>query len=195
MSKIIVEISDEALVDVAVESINEQVVNRVVSLLEDKKFIDYVAERLSNALFYIAVEETTTIDNNAISDSEINDYLSGFGVEIRDNTISLFNSSIIDTSTKNISLEKRGKYPLELSLSKLIEYGFGYTGWSSTEILPQSWEYDVNNHGYKGWYYVDNAGNVHWTNGMEGRLVFLKLCWWIEEKFGEIIAKYLKSNL
>ena len=78
---------------------------------------------------------------------------------------------------------------------KLIEYGFGYTGFINTQELPENWQYDINQHGYRGWYYEDKNGQLHWTNGMEGRLVFLKLCWWLQKNFADIVSRYLKNNL
>lgn len=195
MKKITVEISTNELIDSAVETINEQVVNNIIKLLQDEKFINYIAKKLSNAIFSIAIRETSTIDSNVLSNEEINSYLSGFDIEINNNVIFIYNTSVIDTSTKNISPEKRINYPLMLSLSKLIEFGFGYTGFLNTEEVVEGWQYDVNEHGYKGWYYMDSNGQVHWTNGLEGRLVFLKLCWWIEENFKDNLMRYLKMNL
>ena len=195
MKKIVVTIKDESLIEYGVEIAKQKVIDAIFKTLQSDKFVDYLGKRLSEAIFNIAIQETSTIGSDVMSSQEINDYLSKFNVEINNNTIVLYNASVIDTTTKKMSDIKRANYPLQLSLSKLIEYGFGYTGWLNTQELPDNWEYDINQHGYRGWYYEDSNGQLHWTNGMEGRLVFLKLCWWLQNNFADIVCRYLKNNL
>lgn len=51
-----------------------------------------------------------------------------------------------------------------------VEYGTGVVGKSSQHPMPNGWEYDVNNHGEKGWvYHSDRDGRFHWTKGMPSR--------------------------
>jgi hypothetical protein len=195
MKKIVVEVSDSYLIEYGIELAKHKVAYAIMKLLNDDKFIYYVAKQLSNNILRIALRETSNIGSDVMSGEEINDYLNGFEIAIENNLITIYNASVIDTTTKNISPEKRLNYPPRLSLAKLIEYGFGYTGFANTQELPPDWAYDVNQHGYRGWYYEDKAGQLHWTNGMEGRLVFLKLCWWLEENFADIVNKYLRNNL
>ena len=195
MKQIVVTVKDESLIEYGVELAKQKVIDAIFETLQSDKFVNYLGKRLSDAILNIAIQETSTIGSDVMSSQEINTYLSGFDVEINKDTIVLYNASVIDTSTKKMSDIKRATYPLQLSLSKLIEYGFGYTGWLNTQELPDNWEYDVNAHGYRGWYYEDSNGQLHWTNGMEGRLVFLKLCWWLQNNFADIVNRYLKNNL
>ena len=195
MNQIIVTVKDSSMIEYGVEIAKQQVIDAIFETLESDKFVYYLAKRMSDAILGIAIEETSTIGSDVMSSQEIDTYLNNFDIEVKNDGFVLFNASTIDTSTKNISETKRANYPLHLSLAKLIEYGFGYTGSVSTQIVPENWEYDVNEHGYKGWYYEDNNGQLHWTNGMEGRLIFLKLCWWLEKNFADIVNRYLKNNL
>lgn len=195
MKQIIVKIKDSSLIEYGVEIAKQNVIDAIFETLESKKFVDYLGKRLSNAILGIAIQETSNIGSDVMSSQEVNDYLSGFEVEISDDTIVLYNASVIDTTTKKMSEIKRANYPLQLSLAKLIEYGFGYTGFLNTQELPENWQYDINQHGNRGWYYEDKYGQLHWTNGMEGRLVFLKLCWWLQNNFADIVNRYLKNNL
>lgn len=173
----------------------QQVRAKVIKLLLGQEFTEHLGKRMSDAIMGIAIEETETIDENTVNSSEISDYLKGFDIDIIGNEIYLYNSATIDVSTKNMSETKRGNYPLKLSLAKLIEYGFGYVGFVATQPLPENWQYDINAHGNRGWYYIDQNGLYHWTNGLEGRLVFRKLSWWLANNFADIMFRYLKNNL
>lgn len=195
MKQITVKIKNSSLIEYGVEIAKQKVIDAIFETLESQEFVDYLGKRLSNAIMGIAIQETSSIGSDVMSSQEVNDYLSGFKVEISDDTIVLYNASVIDTTTKKMSEIKRMNYPLKLSLAKLIEYGFGYTGFLNTHELPENWQYDINQHGYRGWYYEDKNGQLHWTNGMEGRLVFLKLCWWLQNNFADIVSRYLKNNL
>lgn len=168
---------------------------KIIKMLLSQDFTEYLGKRMSDAIMGIAIEQTGSIEENTMSSSEISDYLKGFDIDIIGNSIYLYNSATIDTSTKNISEDKRGNYPLQLSLAKLIEYGFGYVGFAATQPLPENWQYDINAHGNRGWYYIDKNGLFHWTNGLEGRLVFRRLSWWLANNFSDIMFRYLKNNL
>lgn len=50
-----------------------------------------------------------------------------------------------------------------------VEFGTGITGsWSPHPDNKIGYAYDINNHGYDGWYYYDEEGE-HWTRGMPSR--------------------------
>ena len=196
MKDIKITVESEEYIDYAIQEAKESIKQTILDTLQDEKFITFMSEKLNKSLFDIAICETGTIGNDQISTDEVNRYLSSFNYEIRDNSIYLFNNAVIDVSSKNISPETLQNYqPPVLSLGKLIEYGFGYTGFANTAVIPNNWEYDVNGHGYRGWYYEDKNGQLHWTNGMEGRLVFLKMAYWLEEHAKELVVEYLKNNL
>ena len=113
-------------------------------------------------------------------------------LEIKGDMIYLYNDSVIDTSDKNISEEKRSNYPLKLSLAKIVEYGIGFTGSINANSEAENWEYDVNKHGPSGWIYMTNDGKFHTTNGFAGRYVFLELKHYIEKNIGKWISDYIK---
>lgn len=54
--------------------------------------------------------------------------------------------------------------------SAFCEFGTGIVGADNPhpEPLP-GWRYDENNHGEKGWWYMGEDGNWHWTKGMPSR--------------------------
>ena len=89
----------------------------------------------------------------------------------------------------------KANYPAQLSLAKIVEYGIGYTGMRTDQTEVEDWEYDVNNHGYRGWYYEDSNGQIHWTNGFEGRLIFLNLKKAILNNIEKWINEYIEMKL
>ena len=193
MKSIEIEVENEFYVDYAIELATDEIMAEIESVIENPKFLEYFAKQCENALKKIAINELSSI--NTEEDIEKSDYMNGMGLEIKEDEIYLFNNSVIDVPSKKMSPEKRKEYPFKLSLAKIVEYGIGYTGWINPLPLPVDWKYDVNNHGFKGWYYEDNNGQVHWTNGFAGRGVFLKLSWWIAENAKSIIQEFIKNNM
>src|SRR5690554_4333025 len=51
-----------------------------------------------------------------------------------------------------------------------VEFGTGIVGKQSPHPDPQGWQYDVNSHGEKGWWYFnDRDQKWHWTKGFQSR--------------------------
>lgn len=55
--------------------------------------------------------------------------------------------------------------------SAFCEFGTGVVGMNNQHPEPglAGWKYDVNNHGEKGWWYIGDDGEYHWTAGMPSR--------------------------
>lgn len=162
--------------------------------ITSKKFKQYIANKCMDELEKIQQVELSTIQSG-ISTEEILLYMSSNHYEIDDdtNTIIIYNDATIDVSDKIMSESTKANYPaLTLSLAKLIEFGMGYTGATFTPNIDQveDWEYDVNQHGYRGWYYYDDSGERYWTNGIAGRMIFYKLIKRVEEKILDWISEY-----
>ena len=193
MYKVTIEVSDADLIDVVAENSIELIVNKIYDTLNSTLFIEYLTKKLSASIHKIALEQLSTVNTQEDVDASL--YMNSMKTEINGSTIYLYNDSEIDTSTKIISPEKRAKYPLKLSLAQIVEYGIGYTGFINPLPIQVDWQYDVNDHGYKGWYYTDKSGKTFWTNGFEGRLVFLRLLYWLRDNAANIIAEYLNENM
>lgn len=54
---------------------------------------------------------------------------------------------------------------------KFVEFGTGIRGKQSPYPVnpPIGWQYDVNEHGEAGWWYIGDDGKQHWTKGMPSR--------------------------
>ena len=51
-----------------------------------------------------------------------------------------------------------------------VEFGTGIVGEGSPHPAPEGWEYDINGHGEKGWWYFNERDQKwHWTKGIESR--------------------------
>ncbi len=126
------------------------------------------------------------------------DYESGMGYEISqdEDCIIVYNNSVIDINSKNMKPTTKARYPAQLSLAKIIEYGIGYSG-SQSQYSSQveDWEYDVRNHGSNGWYYKDDSGNIVWTDGFQGRFIFYKLTETVKEYAGQWLEEYIEKYI
>lgn len=79
-----------------------------------------------------------------------------------------------------------------------VEYGTGIVGLESPHPDPQSanWEYDVNQHGEKGWLYLkktDNGNKFRWTKGMPARPFMFNTLRWLEQNAPAIASELLSQ--
>ena len=171
---------------------------QIEEILSSKELYEYIAERCMKALNEITLQKLSSYGKENIDTSY---YASRHQYKIEGSTIYIFNDSKIDISSKNMSETTKSKYPAQLSLAKIVEYGIGYTGANFT-VVPEGsplrndeWEYDVNNHGYRGWYYTDENGNIIWTNGFAGRLIFNELAIRVKKNARRWITEYVRSKI
>lgn len=158
-------------------------------------FRQYLGKRMEEALRFIQRELLTTIDTDL--KEELSNYMNSNHLEIEGDIIYIYNDAVIDISSKNMKETTKANYPAQLSLAKIVEYGIGYTGAVTTPYQNQmeDWDYDVNNHGYKGWYYINDDGEKVWTNGYQGRLIFFHLKEFVQKSIGTWITEYIEEKL
>lgn len=173
----------------------QKLVKNISDIISSDRFKEYISKRLEESLIFIQKASLTTI--NTDEDLELSNYMNSNHLKIEGDTIYIYNDAVIDLSNKNMSETTKERYPAQLSLAKIVEYGIGYTGGAFTEHQEEveDWEYDVNNHGYKGWYYRDNGGTLHWTNGFAGRMIFFKLKEYIKVNINKWIIDYINKEL
>ena len=170
--------------------------DEIEKIYTSKKLLKYIADKCQKELKNISEKSLSSI--NSKEDIDRSYYINNNKIDInyQDMEIIFYNNSKVDISKKNISPNKLSNYPLKLSLAQIVEFGIGYTGSiNSNKNVNNSWQYDVNNHGYKGWYYKDEVGNIHWTNGYAGRYIYLKLKQYIEKNINTWINDYIKDNI
>ena len=159
------------------------------NLFTSREFKDYISKKSMNVLNDI----TAKYLNEDKTEQYNHTYRSGHGLEVKTNEIVLFNDTKVDLS--GLSEETLGNYPDGLSLAKLVEYGTGIVGQeSSASQYAKNWEYDVNNHGNKGWWY-EKGGKLYWTKGIEGRLIYLRTKIEIENNIVSWIKAYVKRKV
>lgn len=160
-------------------------------LVNSRKLNDFVAKKCEEELNRICQEKL----NNFNGEDVEGEYVSAMHTEITSEYIYLYNDSEINIASKDFNGKEN--YPDKLSLAELVEYGIGYTGQLNTDLPEEGsdWVYDVNNHGYKGWYYKDEQGNIHWTNGYEGKLIFYTLKETAKDKIQDWIMEYLDKYI
>lgn len=169
-----------------------------------KKYIMDLKNIFSNQDFLLFLQDKAfqvlqniTNQNLNVDDLEqyVHTYRNSHKKSIVNNTIYLWNETMVDLDNLNLSEETRQKYANGLSLAKIVEYGTGIVG-SQSEASQHAtnWEYDVNNHGNKGWFYQDQNGNLQFTRGIEGRLIFYKTKQEIEKNFSSWVTEYIKRK-
>lgn len=161
-------------------------------LVGSKELSSFVAKKCEEELNRLCQEKLKYFNGEENIEGK---YVSAMHTEFTSDYIYLYNDSEIDISSKDF--KGKENYPNKLSLAEIVEYGIGYTGQLKTELPEEGsdWEYDINNHGYKGWYYKDDQGNIHWTNGYEGKLIFYNLKLTVIDKIQDWIIEYLDKYI
>lgn len=166
----------------------EKKLNKLSDSLSSKEFINYLGDKCERSLYKITNENLSTVE-----DLETSDYARNHKKEIEGNKIILSNDTMADLS--ELSPEKLVNYPNGFSIAKAVEYGTGIVGSSSSaSSFADDWEYDVNGHGEKGWFYIKN-GDLHWSKGFEGRLIFYKTSLDIKENVSKWVMDYIKEKM
>ena len=163
-------------------------------ILKSKEFLEFIAQKCVTKIKEIS---STKLSAGALDNNDISSYMQSHKYTVRGQTITLYNDSQINVASKTwMSEETRANYDVELSLAKIIEFGIGYTGGlASYDYVDADWQYDVNEHGYKGWYYKDDAGNTVWTNGFVGKQIYAELMIYLDNHLNEWIEEYFNKKL
>lgn len=156
---------------------------------ESEKMMEYLGDKCERTLYKTTYDNLTTIE-----DLEVSEYAKNHRKKVGKIKITLSNSTMADLS--ELSQETLKNYPNGFSIAKAVEYGTGAVGFASAAsfIAPSDWEYDINQHGEKGWFYKKN-GNIHWTKGFEGRLIYYKTAKKINKDVSKWIFDYLKKEM
>lgn len=172
----------------------KQDIAKITSVISSKEFLDYLGQRIKEALLFIQKSSLTTVKTK--EDIEMSNYMNSNHLEIEGDTILIYNDAVIDIASKNMKETTKARYPAQLSLAKIVEYGIGYMG-ATTEPQQEveDWEYDVQGHGVGGWFYRDDGGTIHWTNGFQGRMIFYQLKLFVKSHIAVWCDEYIKEKL
>lgn len=132
-------------------------------------------------------------NQSGISYRETEGYSSNNKKVVSKKEVTLYNDTMADLS--NLSETTKINYPNGFSIAKAVEYGTGVVGASSEgSTQAQDWEYDVNNHGEKGWYY-EKDGRIYWTKGMEGKLIYYKSSEEIKKQLPTMVGEFIQKTI
>lgn len=125
-------------------------------LAEVQRYRDSLERKLDSLLTALAEQGTIIAKNN------ISAYHMPWATGELENSI----QGIYDSNTG------KGAIWSDSDHAVYVEFGTGIVGKNSphSESGTQGYQYDVNNHGDSGWWYLkDEDGNFHWTKGMPSR--------------------------
>lgn len=87
------------------------------------------------------------------------------------------------------STSQKGTITIGTDYALFVEYGTGIVGKKFSHPDPKSWEYDVNEHGVKGWWYFDDSQNrFRWTQGRSASAFVYKTMKFLEKEGGKGIV-------
>ncbi len=153
-----------------------------------QEMMNYLGDKCERALYKTTYENLTTVE-----DLEVSEYAKNHQKKIEGNRIILSNGTMADLS--GLSPETLANYPNGFSIAKAVEYGTGIVGATSeASAFADNWAYDVNQHGNSGWFYKKD-GNIFWSKGFEGRLIYYKTAKEIKEKSNKWVSNYLKDKI
>ena len=154
-----------------------------------EEMMSYLGDKAERVLYKTTYENLSTVE-----DLETSEYAKNHQKQVMKNKVILSNDTMADLS--GLSPETLKNYPNGFSIAKAVEYGTGIVGATSEAsgiAANHGWEYDINQHGEKGWFYKKN-GKLYWSKGFEGRLIFYKTAKEIAEKSPKWINEYLKAK-
>lgn len=153
------------------------------------EMMEFLGDKCERALY-----QTTHENLTSVNDLEVSEYSKNHKKQVSKNEIILSNDTKADLS--DLSAETLANYPNGFSIAKAVEFGTGVIGSTSEAsgyAAENGWEYDINQHENRGWFYKKN-GNIYWTKGFEGRLIYYKTAKKISENGGKWIVEYLERN-
>lgn len=188
-------------IDLSKDGINElqTLVLDLGDILASKELMEYIEKQCEKELNRIINEANF----NNWDNEEIWNYRNSFYNIVKKEFIYIYNNSKIDIAEKIASANGKSHidpnaYPSKLSLAKMVEYGTGIVGATNTDPsgVSSDWQYDVNNHGAKGWVYFDEEiSQFVQTAGTEGKLIFYKLKTSVKENICKWVNDYVKKQL
>jgi len=101
-------------------------------------------------------------------------------------------STITSRSVKDgFVIEVNGEYAL------YVEFGTGIVGEENPHpnALQEGWEYDMNDHGENGWFYIGADGIRHWTKGMPARPYIYQTSLYVRRITTRTVNKHIKKVL
>lgn len=162
----------------------------IENAIQSQEFVEFIADKAKQTLLEVQNERLSTEDRG--SEDE---YRRSHRYKIERDRIYLFNHATI--SQDKMGESYRQFYPNGFDLAKAVEYGVGIVGAGSSgaeQASKDGWQYDVNGHGYKGWFYEDENGNKVWTNGYSGRLIYYNTTERIKTKINSWTKEFLEKK-
>ena len=170
----------------------QKYIEKIIQALQSQEFFDYLSKK-SRAVVDLVSSQNLNADEEQ-QYSHI--YRVNHEVSVNMDEIVISNEVMIPVSAINPNIAMN--YPNGFDLAKAIEYGTGIVGAGSdaSELATErGWQYMVNTERdyTKPWFYKDENGNLRWTRGMSGKLIYYKSKQMIEEQLEDWINEYIEN--
>lgn len=169
-------------------------IQKIKTTILGNEFIEYLEMKCFEALQKVTTERLNKDEEGLYTHT----YRTNHQHTHEGDTITLWNETMVDLDNLNLSEETRVRYSNGLSLAKIVEYGTGVVGANSeASKYTDDWKYMTNpDRNYNNpWVYKGEDGQLHWTRGIEGRLVFYNTKKEIEEHFSEWVLDYIDNQM
>lgn len=92
--------------------------------------------------------------------------------------------------------ENKGVIKVGADYAIFVEFGTGIVGANSPHPEPESWNYDVNNHGENGWWYYDfKQDRFRWTKGQPASAFVYRALEFMRENSVNILSVNLTKRM
>jgi len=168
----------------------QEYIQKIISALQSQDFFDYLAKKSREVVDKITAQKLNADEEQKFT----HNYRYNHKVAVNLEEIVISNETLIDVSSINPKIA--ANYPNGFDLAKAIEYGTGIVGANSDAsklASERDWQYMVNpERDYtKPWFYQDENGELWWTKGMSGKLIYYQSKQEIEDNINDWVEEYI----
>ena len=115
------------------------------------------------------------------------------GAEIAQSYVPVYTGELMN-SIRGEASGREGRVIAYSDYGGYVEFGTGIVGAGEPHPAPwPGWTYDYNNHGEEGWWWPDDSGYYHWTQGQPAKPFMYNTAQELKNKYAEIAAEELRT--
>lgn len=161
-----------------------------LKVYESRDFKEFIANKCKEELLDIGNYTLVTFDEHSVFDAKVREYEANHRRRMGPGYLEIYNDTTLNVDEMFwVSDKTIMNYIMGISIAKIIEYGTGLKGTSQSD-----WQTNVNHYPH-GWHYTNpDTWEGTYTNGLEGRFIYLKLTDAIAKNFGDWYKEYMRTR-